>query len=246
MGDSADLRDTIAVACRLLGHFGLARETTGHISARTGAGRMLIRCRGKDEAGIVFTDAEVVREVDLDGQHLDGAGDYEKPSELPIHGEILRARPEVNAVVHCHPRASMVCTIAGLELKPIFGAFDPPATQLAIAGIPVFPRSITIRNKQLADQMLDVMGDKSVLLMKGHGIVAVGRSVEEATLNAIRLETLAAITLEVVKAGGTPMPIADEEIAHFRNLRETVGAAEGKHGNWAWRHYVKLLEAEGR
>src|SRR3712207_7519745 len=66
--------------------------------------RMLVRCRGPHEEGLFLTQRADVREVDLDGSPVDGdlAG-WAVPNELPIHAEILRARPDVDAVVHCHP-----------------------------------------------------------------------------------------------------------------------------------------------
>ncbi len=241
------LQETIATACRILGFMGLVRETTGHVSARLDNGRMLIRCRGKDEAGIVFTNPEAVRSVDFDGKNLDHAGEYETPTELPIHGEIYRARPDVNAVVHAHPRASLICTLLGLELKPIFGAFDPNAMSLAASGIPIFPRSILIRERALGEQLAGVLGYKPVCILRGHGTVATGASVQEATIRAIQLETLASITLEIARAGGTPQAISPEDQEYFRRLRETQDAKAQAHGadvfQWTWRHYITLMGA---
>ena len=242
----SETAETIATACRLLAYLGMVRETTGHVSARVGPNRMLIRCRGRQEAGLVFTQPEAVREVNFDGSELDQAEQYETPTELPIHGEIYRARPEVGAVIHAHPRASMICTIAKLELKPIYGAFDPASAALGAVGVPLFPRSALIREQTMAHQMIEVMGSKSVCLLYGHGIVATGRTVEEATLQAIRLETLASVTLEVAKARAEPTVVSAEDLAYFERLRESQNRKEQHHQkdvtNWLWRHYVKLLE----
>jgi 3,4-dihydroxyphthalate decarboxylase len=241
------IKETIATACRILGFMGLVRETTGHVSARLDDDRMLIRCRGKDESGVVFTNAEAVRSVGFDGKNLDHADEYEIPTEFPIHGEIYRMRPDVKAVVHAHPRASLICTLLGLELKPIFGAFDPNAMSLAAAGIPIFPRSILIRERAVGEQLAGVLGYKHVCILRGHGIVTTGASVQEATIRAIQLETLASITLEIAKAGGTPNVISPEDQEYFRKLRETQDAKAKAHGadvfQWTWRHYIKLMQA---
>lgn len=247
-GDNVEsVERTIATSCRILGFMGLVRETTGHVSARLDDWRMLIRCRGKDEAGVIFTNAEAVRSVDFDGNNLDHAGQYETPTELPIHGEIYRARPDVKAVVHAHPRASLICTLMGLELKPIFGAFDPNAMSLAVAGIPIFPRSILIRERALGEQLAGVLGYKPVCILRGHGTVTTGASVQEATIRAIQLETLASMTLEIAKAGGTPDVISPEDQEYFRKLRETQDAKVKSHGadvfQWTWRHYINLMQA---
>lgn len=223
------------------------RETTGHISARVDNETMLIRCRGSQEAGLAFTEAEAVQRVRFDGADMAKGGEYETPSELPIHGETYLARPEVNAVVHAHPRASLICTLAGLKLMPIFGSFDIHSLALAETDIPVFPKSILIRERALGRELVATMNGKPVCIMRGHGITAVGASVEEATLRAIHLETLAAITLEIAKAGGTPEPISIEDREYFRKLRETQDQKNKSHSQdvyqWTWRHYTKLLAA---
>jgi len=238
--------ETIATACRLLAYLGLVRETTGHVSARVDNEYMLIRCRGSQEAGLVFTAAEAVQKVRFEGAGMTrGTSQYETPSELPIHGEMYLARPEVNAVVHAHPRASLVCTLAGLPLLPIFGSFDVHAMALAEIGIPVFPRSILIRDRALGRQLVAAMDGKPACIMRGHGITTVGATVQEATIRAIHLETLASVTLDVARAGGKLEPISEEDREYFRKLRETQDKKHQAHGQdilqWTWRHYTKLL-----
>ena len=210
---------------------------------------MLIRCRGSGEAGLAFTAAECVQRVRFDGTGVSKALDYETPSELPIHGEMYLARLEVNAVVHAHPRATLICALAGLPLKPIFGSFDTRALGLAEAGVPVFPRSILIRDRALGQELATAMKGKAVCVMRGHGITTVGATVEEATLRAIQLETLASITLEIATAGGAPESMSEADREYFRKLRETQDSKQRAHGQdvytWTWRHYVKLLEAQG-
>ena len=140
--DISQLRNTIATACCVLGHLGLARETTGHISARVDVDRMLIRCRDSNEAGIVFTAPEVVREVDFDGKDQEGDAEFETPSELPIHGEILRRRPDITAVVHCHPRASMIFSIRKVLEKAAQYSFEQGLTPRPIKLEELFAPSV--------------------------------------------------------------------------------------------------------
>ena len=244
------IQQTIATACRLLGHLGLVRETTGHISARIDGERMHIRCRGQSEAGLIFTEADAVRSVGFDGKGLDGADAYEIPSEFPIHGEIYRAQPDVGAVVHAHPRASLMCTVLGLELRPVFGAFDPNALALAVGGIPIFPRSILVRERAVGEALVEAMQGKPVCILRGHGIVTTGATVEEATIRAIQLETLATITLEMAKTGARADVISPEDQEYFRRMREAQDAKHTGHAKdvhvWTWRHYTRLLAAAER
>lgn len=244
------IQETIATSCRLLGHLGLVRETTGHVSARIDEQRMHIRCRGPSEAGLIFTEPDAVRSVNFDGKDLDGADTYEIPSEFPIHAEIYRARPEVCAVVHAHPRASLMCTVLGLDLRPVFGAFDPNALAIAASGIPIFPRSILVRERAVGEALVQTMRDKHVCILRGHGIVTTGATVQEATIRAIQLETLASITLEMAKAGAPPDIISPEDQEYFRRMREAQDAKNTAHSRdvhvWTWRHYTRLLEVAER
>jgi 3,4-dihydroxyphthalate decarboxylase len=232
----AELRHTVALACRVLAMQGLVKETTGHVSARVpGTERMLIRARGRDESGLLFTRADEVIETDFDGSDVPRGAPLGTPQELPIHGESYKARPDVAAVVHAHPPAILLCGIAGVELRPIFGAYDPSALRFALDGVPVYPRSITLTRPELAQEMLACMGDGDVCVLRGHGITVLGRSVEEATVKAIKLETLARVNW---LARDTDVPlISDEDQAVFR-------APERGGGNPlpVWRAYVAMLE----
>jgi ribulose-5-phosphate 4-epimerase/fuculose-1-phosphate aldolase len=238
--------ETIAVSCRLLAFLGLAREKTGHVSARATDSTMLLRCRGPGEAGLAFTTPELAREMTFTGSLIDDPDRYEPPSEWPIHAAIYQARPDVQAVVHAHPYASTIITLCGQQLKPVIGAYDSSAMQLAIDGVPLYPRSRLICDSQSASDMVASLGSHATCLLKGHGIVTVGRSVEQATLRAIRLETLAKIHLDVMQAGGVPQSIDEEDLAFWKEFKSSRASRDTRHRDdveqWTWRHYQQMLE----
>ncbi|MBI2766395.1 MAG: class II aldolase/adducin family protein [Chloroflexi bacterium] len=242
--ETADLRRNVALACRILAQQGLVREIIGHVSARVpGAREMLIRCRGDDEYGLAFTTAEAIRRVDFDGGGP-GRGDrHVTPLELPIHGEIYKARPDTGAVVHAHPEAVLLCGLAGIELRPIFGAYDPDALEVAAAGVPVFPRSVLIDGPRIAGEMIAAMAGGDVCLLRGHGITVIGRTVEQATLRALKLEALARVTWQLAAAGRDIPPLRAEEVEAFTS-RSQGGVIPGGE-RWLWHHYVRLLENAG-
>jgi ribulose-5-phosphate 4-epimerase/fuculose-1-phosphate aldolase len=79
------------MACRILARQGLIDGILGHVSVRVGDDRLLVRCRGPRERGLLFTTVEEIRLL-----HFDGSGDlgeYSAPNELPLHVETLRPRP---------------------------------------------------------------------------------------------------------------------------------------------------------
>lgn len=237
------LREKVALSCRILAMMGLVKETTGHVSARVpGTAEMLIRGRGEGESGLLFTRAEDVLRVDFDGRGLPEDGHVGNPHELPIHGEIYKARPEAGCVVHAHPPGALMCGITGIELRPIFLAYDPSAMRLGLDGVPVYPRSHTLTKPEHVWPMLELMGDQTYCLMRGHGITVYGRSVEEATIRAIKLEALARINWHAARQGGAP-DVPEEDVAVFR---QGGSGARRDSVRPVWNYYVQLLEQSGR
>lgn len=231
---------------RILGTHGLVRDITGHVSARIpGTDEMFIRCRGGNERGLSYTDIHQIRRLDFNGKG-EGLGDgFMAPLELPIHGEQYKARPEVQAVVHAHPYSAVMCGILGLEFRPIFGAFDPGGLAIAAQGLPVYPRSVLITRPELGQDLVAAMGPRDCCLMRGHGITAVGPSVEAATLLAIRLESLASMILEIARLGRDAPSISQEDLEAFgwaSARRSDAGSRIPRGEEWVWAHYVQLLK----
>ena len=240
-----DLRYKIAQSCRILASLGILKGIHGHVSHRVpGAGEMLIRCRGDVEYGVNYTTSGQIRRLTFDGDGADLGGAYEAPLELPIHGEILRARPEVNCVIHGHPPATLLCGIAGIELRPIFGSYDPQALSIAVEGVPIYPRSVLISRPELAGGVIAAMGPRDVCLMKGHGVTVTGTSVEDATIRAIKLESLAKVHWELAKAGKATQDIPWQDVEEF--ARRPRGMGMPRATEWLWKYYVKALEEGGQ
>jgi len=238
---SKELQEKVAVSCRILAMEGLVEGLLGHVSVRIpGTNEMLIRCRSQKEQGVRYTTADAIRRVDFDGHGPHLGEHYRVPNELPIHGEIYKKRLEAGCVIHAHPPDALICGITGLEFRPIFGAFNIPALRMALEGIPIFPRSCLIARAELAAPMIDIMGQKNICLMKGHGITVTGKTVEEATVRALNFNTLARITLQVALTGRKAPDIGVEDIQELPDLGSTFNDL------WVWRCYVKKLQEEDR
>jgi ribulose-5-phosphate 4-epimerase/fuculose-1-phosphate aldolase len=249
MTDEVDeLRWKVAASCRILGMLGLVRESTGHVSARIpGTNEMWVRCRGGDERGLMFTDIDNVRRVDFDGNGP-GMGDrHARPNETPIHGEIYRAYPEVQSVVHAHPYYALLCGVTDVPYKPVFAAYDPASLSIILKGVPIYERSATVVNKEMGTEMVGAMGDRDVLLMRGHGITVSGGSVEAATVQAIRFDRLSQIMWEIAVSGREPIEIGAEDRARYERVGQAPrdraagwASLEGAE-SWTWNHYLELL-----
>jgi ribulose-5-phosphate 4-epimerase/fuculose-1-phosphate aldolase len=238
--DALSPRRTVAQACRVLACTGLSEDLLGHVSRRTAADRLLMRCRGADEAGLIATVTADIRETDLDG--TGELGGWRVPVEFPIHAEVLRARPDVDAVVHCHPPALLVAGIAGIELAAVFGAYHLPAARLALDGVPYYDRSVLIRTAALGREVAQALGAGPAVVLRGHGLVTVGsggRAVQEAVVRALAVETLARINVAVAGAGGVRQPLSDEDAAELPDLGDALNVDS------MWRHHLGRLAQAG-
>lgn len=221
------LAEEIATACQILAATGLVEHILGHVSARTGPDSALVRGRGPRERGLAYTTADDVRPVRFDPDRA-GAGPadasgWAPPNELPIHVEIMRARPEVTAVVHAHPPAVVALSLAGLDLRPIVGAYDIPAARLAADGVPTWPRACLVNTAELGRSLAECLGPGPVAILYGHGLVSAAtgepaRAVAKAVIQALAIDSLARMTLAVHGAGRVPAPIGDEDLAGLPDL----------------------------
>ena len=234
----SDLQTTVATACRILAQQGLAADVLGHVSVRLDAVTILLRCRGPEDRGLLFTVADDVRVVDLDG-HGDLDGGYAVPNEVHIHTELFRARPDVQAVVHAHPRDVMVADLAGVQLRQVFGAYNIPASRLASQRVPVYPRSVLVRTPELGRAVAGAIGGSGACILRGHGIVTVGETVEQATLRALDLAELSRISTEVALLGGRPQMLHDDDVGQLPDLGSSFNDLS------RWRHYAGRLEVAG-
>lgn len=133
--------------------------------------------------------------------------------ERYIHAAIYRARPEVTAVVHSHSLAVVPYSTVERPLRPAMhmAGFLPAET-------PVFEirkqsgeeTDLLIRSNQQGDDLANTLGDNSVALMRGHGSVAVGESIEEAVFNAIYTEKNARVQAQA-ELLGTPTYLTGAE-----------------------------------
>ena len=114
-------------------------------------------------------------------QRIGGKGPI--PSETPIHAAVYRHRPDVESVLHCHARYSILVGLLDSGLIP----FNREARIFA-DGVPIFPESHGINSFGLAKRMVDALGPHYAIFLRGHGTVVVGPGIEGTCISAIQLE----------------------------------------------------------
>ena len=147
-----------------------------------------------DDKGIavqMFRRAEGVKKdwlvhFDYALKKLRGVGTI--PREAVIYSEIFKARPDVNAAVHCHASMCIALSLAG---KPI--DWVHMQSSRFKGGTPIFPRPIYILDESEGAELAKTLGNASAMMIYGHGIVTVGESIDEACINALYMERTAKI-----------------------------------------------------
>ncbi|MDP9888689.1 class II aldolase/adducin family protein [Pseudarthrobacter enclensis] len=228
-------RELLAESCRIIAHAGLAEDVLGHVSMRTDAG-IAIRCRGPQESGLLFTEPEDIHEVVA--QHP-LTGGYKAPNELPIHAEVLAARPDVQAVVHAHAPAVIAADLAGVELRAAVGAYNIPAMRMAAEGIPTYPRSLLINTTELGQEVASSLGGAPALVLRGHGIVTVGATVEQAVVRALNVEILARMLVAANALGTVSYEVPEADMAMMPDL------GSGFNDGFVWNYHRARLRHAG-
>jgi len=140
---------------------------------------------------------------DLDG-NTPAPGNIKLYLERFIHGEIYRARPDVNAIVHCHSPSLIPFGATSIALHPLYhmSAFLGP-------GVPVFEirkaaggsSDMLVRTPELGKALAQTLGTKPAALMRGHGAVIVGRDVQQAVFRSVYTELNARLQSQAMALG---------------------------------------------
>ncbi len=196
------LRERVADACRILYVEGHSDRTLGHVSARLPAGQaMIMKPSG---LGLEEVRAQDMVVVDFDGKKL--AGDLPRHGEYPVHGEVYRRHPDIHCVIHTHPPYTIWLGTIGRELVPL-----NHDGVLFLRAIPVFDETPDlILTSEIGRRMALRMGRPPVVLLKNHGVVIGGETVEEATLLALHRERAAQIFWMALSAGQTASAMSNE------------------------------------
>ena len=178
----------------IIDHYGLGDLTRGHVSIRVPGDPehfyMKPHSFGFDE----ITPENMVL-CNLDGEKVGGTG--RKHSEVYIHSEIYKSRPDVNSLIHAHPTYAVAFSATGKNLQPI----SQPSVAFA-DGLPYFDEAIDlIRTPELGLGVANSLGQCKAVLMRNHGVSVVGSTVEEATILLIMLENACQIQLAAMSAG---------------------------------------------
>ena len=214
--DAAAIEDLV-LASRILANEGVL-DAYGHVSIRHPAdpNRYLM---ARSLAPALITAADILQ-FDLNSRPVTPT-QARLFTERFIHGAIYQARPDVKAIVHSHSPTVIPFGISDVPLRPVFhlGAF-------LYGGVPVFEISeftgdgeMLVRDQKLGDALAKTLGNRIVALMRGHGNVVVGPTLQHAVFRAIYTEVNARLQTVALGLGGKVRYLSDTEGDYVTNKR---------------------------
>ncbi|MGC8524427.1 MAG: class II aldolase/adducin family protein [Acidibrevibacterium sp.] len=210
------VRTAIVAACRQMNALGINQGTSGNISVRHGE-TMLISPSAVPYETMRPEDIAV---MPLGGEYGAWSGPLAPSSEWRFHLDILRARPEIGAVVHSHPT---FCTTLAITRREI------PACHYMIAAfggtnVRCAPYA-TFGTKALSEHAMIALEGRLACLLANHGMIALGESLAKAMWRAVELETIARQYYHSLLIGG-PVLLSEADIAETAAKFETYGLRE--------------------
>ena len=186
--------------------------TTGNISARDRETSLVVI----KPSGVRYEEltAEKMVVVDLDGKVVDG--DLKPSSDVDTHLYIYRNRSDVGGIVHTHSTFATAFATVGKSIPPFLTALcDEFGGPIPVGG---FAR---IGSEEIGREVIRSIGDSKAILMRNHGVFAIGETATAAVKAAVMVED-AARTMFYAYQLGDPLEIPPEEVAklHKRYLEQ--------------------------
>lgn len=214
----AALREDMVAICRRMNSSGINQGTAGNLSVRSGNG-FLITPSGLPYDTMVPDD---IVEMEFDGTYVG----RRPSSEWRFHRDILKARQDIDVVLHCH---SIYATTLACHHKtiPSFHYMTGVAGGTTIR----CARYATFGTQALSDAALEALEGRLACLLGQHGQISLGKSLESALWLAIEVETLSRMYVQALTLGEPPV-LSDEEmervIAQMKRMSYGFGPeAEG-------------------
>jgi L-fuculose-phosphate aldolase len=206
--DNMNLRQEMVATCRRMNELGINQGTSGNLSVREGD-HILITPTSLPYDEMQSDD--IVR-MEFDGQHTG----RRPSSEWRFHRDILAARRDVNAVLHCH--SSFATTLACLHRG--IPAFHYMIAVVGGADIRCAPYA-TFGTQALSDVAVAALANRTACLLGQHGQIALGQTMKSALHLAVEVETLARMYVQALSLG-EPRVLSDEEIDRvMKQMRDT-------------------------
>ena len=187
--DLEDVKREVATANRVLSNLDLAAGMTaalGHASMRVPAepNHFFVKGREYEFDALAIMEPDDMVMCDTEGFLIAGRPGLTQCSEVKIHACIYKTHPQVQAVVHVHPRYTILMSVLTGSLKPM----RQEGAQLVRHTLPIYPHVKTIQSEAEGMELANLLGDSRAVLLRGHGAVTTGKCLSEAVMGMAQLE----------------------------------------------------------
>lgn len=214
--DETGLRAAMVATCRKMNETGINQGTAGNLSLRHGDGFLIT------PSSLAY---DVMQPEDLVRMYWDGSYEGRRPSsEWRFHRDILRARGDVNVVLHCHSAyaTSVACHHRSIPaFHYMVGVMGGNSLRCA--------RYATFGTQALSDAAIEALEDRMACLLGQHGQISLGTTLDGALWMAVEVETLARMYVQALALGEPPVLPDDEMervIAQMRRMSYGLGPEE--------------------
>ena len=233
MSIAAELKEKMSTACAIL-QWELA-NMWGHVSVRTadGNGFSLMPIRRPVDPNLPADD---LLEYDLEGKMV--AGRRDAIDEIFFYSCPYRVKGDVGAVIHCHPEMATALAAVGRQIKPIHASSARFENGVAVTP---FLYGYWLEH---GEQAIKAMGDGCAVMIRGHGAIVTGKTLEEACINMVQLERTAKLLL--LSSGlNEPQPLSSAEIEQFKSIAgvRARGKADPAIASFMeWSYYESMIK----
>jgi L-fuculose-phosphate aldolase len=207
MPSETSLKQEIVGICRMLHQKNLIAGMDGNVSVKHGD-TLLTTPSGINKG---FMRLDQIITVDGEGRTLEGEG--QPTSELALHLEVYRLRPEVQAVIHAHPPLVTAFSIAGISLEE----FILPEVVMTLGLIPTASYA-TPTTPEVPESIQGLIKRYDALVLERHGALTVGPSLMDAYNKMEKLEHTALVILTALQLGRVRLlpPQEVEKLIHLK------------------------------
>lgn len=225
MSSESVLREKLATCTRIFAMQGML-GLFGHVSVYDAATKRVLISPGMagDKA---TTQPKDLLLLDLEGRLVEGEGQL--PIEWPIHTSLHGARSDALAVAHLHSPYATLFAIAKREFRPVTlqGA-------VFVDGVPLYTEANLVKTPDQGQRLTQLIGNKRAALLRGHGIVVVGRDLEEALFASLILEDDSRKAMQAATLGKVGV-ISPEECRAFG-----ADVDLPRRAHRAWNYFARL------
>jgi ribulose-5-phosphate 4-epimerase/fuculose-1-phosphate aldolase len=250
---AVDVKRDVAIANRVLWAIGLCTGVTaslGHASLRLPdrPDRFLVKGRGYAMDALAAMRPQDMVTCDLEGNLVDGPAGATQCFEVKMHSWMYKMYPDVQSVVHVHPRYTILMSTLGRPLKPMC----QEGVQLVARPLPVYPHVKTVVTDAEGQEVAALINGFKAVLLQGHGATTIGASLEESVTNMLQLEEQARMNYHALAALGPnypslPMELVNEiqnrppmgDLPHFREVFARINGQPRVSG--VWQYYTNVV-----